>query len=180
MDLQISKYLGGLKVSFLLKNAYRGNMEEDAVYFCDNYGGGGDVNWEWLYSDYIHFVFFYDPEKDEISHVRLQDKLILNDEIIQRGETEDTLLTIGSEDFYRPNSFWLEINAPSFLKYYRRLTKTEKLIEVIRNDILRTRDRFNKDEKGFIEILSRWARERSKKPRTRNQQGNNPLLNEPE
>ena len=73
-------------------------MTEDVVSFY------GDVkhDCEWLTSNYIQFVFFYDPQKDEISHVRLQNKLILNDELIQMGETKDCLLSVDGEDYGEP------------------------------------------------------------------------------
>ncbi|MBR1844071.1 MAG: hypothetical protein IJ793_04350 [Opitutales bacterium] len=153
-DFKISEYGGGLKVSFLLKNKHRGNMTEDVVYF---YGDDKD-NWEWLDSNYINFVFLYDPSEDKISHVRLCDKLILNDEIIQRGETEETLLPIDSEDFYRPASFYLEANADNIVEHYRRLTGNGKItLDWVVNDIVKTCYCFNKDVKSSVQILSRWA-----------------------
>ena len=88
----VSKYDKGYKVSYKFRNDYRGNLEKDAVAFSDK------SEWRWLDFNYIKFVFFYDPKKDEISHVRLQDKLILNYELIQKGEAEDVLLIADDDD----------------------------------------------------------------------------------
>ena len=48
--------------------------------------------------NYINFVFFYDPEKDEISHVRLQDKLVLNYEHRLKCNTPNGLIVVDNED----------------------------------------------------------------------------------
>lgn len=158
VTFKISEYPGGFKVLFQLYNSHRGHLTEDVVYFR------GPLTWKWLTSDKVEFVFFYDPQKDKISHVRLQNELILNYETIQKGETTDTLLTVDESDLYRPAHFWFEVNIPSLLKYHRRWAKNEKIkFEVIENNILKTCDRFNKDKKGFIEMLSLWARRKTKK-----------------
>ena len=73
VEFNVSPYGKGLKVSYSLYNTYRGNRTEDVVSFR-----GEAKKWEWLDFNYINFVFFYDPEKDEISNVSLQDKLVLN------------------------------------------------------------------------------------------------------
>ena len=91
----------GLKISVSLDNFYRGNMKEDAVSFSPN----GSIQWEWLRSNYIKFVFFYDPQKDEISHVRFQDRLILNGEIIKCSKIKGGLLEVTAEDKGEPDSF---------------------------------------------------------------------------
>ena len=129
-------------------------MTEDAVRFY----GNDKVNWKWLDSNYINFVFLYDPSEDKISHVRLCDKLVLNHEIISKGNTKDTLLPIDSEDFYRPASFYLEVNADNIVEHYRRLTGNGKItLDWVVNDIVKTCYCFNKDVKSSVQILSRWA-----------------------
>ena len=108
VSFEIHKYAYGLKVLFIFCRSYHGKMAQDAVSFERTSGYNithRNINWEWLDSNYIEFVFFYDPQKDEISHVRLQNKLILNDELIQEGETEDVLLIAGNEDYGEPSLF---------------------------------------------------------------------------
>ena len=90
--------------------------------------------------------------------MRLQDKLILNYELIQRGATEDTLLDTGDpEDYGRPASFWLEVNADNILGYYRRLTGDDEItLQSVVCDILEFREYFKEDPKGFISALSSY------------------------
>ena len=107
-SFEIHKCAYGLKVIYTFGRSYHGNMTQDAVSFERKQGyhiTHRDINWEWLDSNYIQFVFFYDPQKDEISHVRLQDKLILNGNLIMMGEKKDTLLPIDDDDRCAPCSF---------------------------------------------------------------------------
>ena len=97
----ISKYGEGYKVSYAFNNLYRGNMEYDAITFS-----GEKPEWEWLDFIAFNFVFFYDPKKDEISNVKLQDRLVLNYEHRFNAKTSDGLIVVDGEDSKaRCNSF---------------------------------------------------------------------------
>ena len=93
VEFNVSPYGKGLKISYSFNNAYRGNRTEDAVFFR-----GEAQKWERIDFNYINFVFFYDPEKDEISHVRLQDKLVLNYEHRLKCNTPNGLIAVDNED----------------------------------------------------------------------------------
>ena len=66
-------------------------MEHDAITFS-----GEKLEWEWLDFIDFNFVFFYDPEKDEISNVSLQDKLVLNYK--HTSEVPNGLIAVDNED----------------------------------------------------------------------------------
>jgi hypothetical protein len=105
---EISKHADGLEVLFKCYRSYHGNMKQDAVSFERTSGYNithRDINWEWLNSNYIEFVFFYDPLEDKISHVKLRNKLILNDELIAEGIERDVLLPVDGQDYDEPGSF---------------------------------------------------------------------------
>ena len=156
VDFNVSPYSKGLKVSYSFRNTQRGNRTEDAVSFQ-----GEALKWEWLDFNHINFVFFYDPEKDEISHVRLQCRLVLNYELITWG---DDLLTVDEDDFERPSSFWLEVQADDIVKHFRCVTGGGKItLGSVVKDIDKTCCRFNEDAKSSIKVLSRWARGKTKK-----------------
>ena len=140
MDFYISECNGGLKVSLLFQNRCLGNMRKDGVYFFPN--EGNEETADPFYFNYIKFCFFYDPKKDEISHVRLQDELTLNYELIQKGETSDTLLVVDDGDMSKPLSFSDEL-------YWGDITKVRRC--------------FTKDKKRFAKILSQCFR-KTKKP----------------
>lgn len=93
VDFHISRYGNGYKVSYHFNRKHRGNMEHDAITFS-----GEKLEWEWLDFIDFNFVFFYDPEKDEIFHVRLQDKLVLNYEHRFECKTSDGLIVADNED----------------------------------------------------------------------------------
>ena len=103
-DFEISEYARGLKVDFILECQREVDMKKDFSCFpSDEISATSDKipaspDKISATSDYIHFVFFYEPQKDEISHVRLQDKLILNYELITQGEPSDIPLEIGDKD----------------------------------------------------------------------------------
>ena len=97
IEFQISRCINGFKVSFLLHNCHMGNRKEDVVIF-NNSAGFGESEWKWLDFLYIHFCFLYNPEKDEISDVRLQDKLILNYKTIQKCNKKDGFLLLDYGD----------------------------------------------------------------------------------
>jgi len=154
VNFNVSPYGKGLKVSYSFYNIHRGNRTEDAVSFQNE-----AKEWEWINFNYINFVFFYDPEKDEISHVRLQRRLVLNYELIMWG---DDLLTVDEDDFESPSSFWLEVQADDIVKHFRCVTGDGKItLGSVVNEINKTCYRFDKDAKSSIQILSQWAREKS-------------------
>ena len=98
----------GLEDLFKCCRSYHGNMKQDAVSFERTSGYDvthRDINWEWFDSNYIEFVFFYDPLEDKISHVKLRNKLILNDELIAEGIERDVLLPVDGQDYDEPGSF---------------------------------------------------------------------------
>ena len=97
VDFDVSKCGEGYKVSCKFRNKHRGNMERDVTAFSNK-----PPNWEWLDFIYIHFVFFYDPQKDEISNVRLQDKLVLNYELISKSDKSGGLIAMDNEDSSNP------------------------------------------------------------------------------
>ncbi len=93
VEFNVSPYGKGLKVSYSFINTCRGNRTKDAVTFYNEASG-----WKWIDFNYINFVFFYDPEKDEISHVRLQDKLVLNYDHRFKCNTPNGLIVVDNED----------------------------------------------------------------------------------
>lgn len=93
VEFNVSSYGKGLKVSYSFKNTCRGNRTKDAVTFYNE-----ALEWKWIDFNYINFAFFYDPEKDEISHVRLQDKLVLNYDPRFKCNTPNGLIVVDNED----------------------------------------------------------------------------------
>ena len=93
VEFNVSPYGKGLKVSYSFRNTCRGNRTKDAVTFYNE-----ALGWKWIDFNYINFVFFYDPEKDEISHVRLQDKLVLNYDHRFKCNTPNELIVVDNED----------------------------------------------------------------------------------
>ena len=103
---KISKHDSGFEILFKLYRSYHGNRTRDAVYVArrsDLYHHGSD--WKYLDSNYIEFVFLYEPLEDKISHVKLRNKLILNDELIAEGIERDVLLPVDGQDYDEPGSF---------------------------------------------------------------------------
>ena len=94
VGFHISRYSNGYKVSYHFNRKHRGNMEHNAITFS-----GEKAEWKWLDFIDVNFVFFYDPQKDEISDVSLQDKLVLNYEHHYKGETPNGLIAVDDEDF---------------------------------------------------------------------------------
>ena len=87
---------GKIPISFEFYQNYRGG--KNRTDFCSYSCPGTVQDWEWCNFNYIRFWFLFDPKNNEISHVRLQNQLILNDELITKCIPEETLLEVDRDE----------------------------------------------------------------------------------